>query len=101
GLTGLGVSFLMVYMIYLIQVYVIAKVKYHFSFTSSFLKIFAVQFSLALMSFAIVNLIEKPYTYVIGTLLIGVSCWYSYLELESRIGLKEIIRGFLQKYRNK
>ena len=101
GLTGLGVSFLFVYMIYLTQVYIVAKVKYQFSFTSSFIKIFIVQFSLALTSFAIVNLIDKPYAYILGMLLIGISCWYSYIELESRIGLKEIIQEFIQKTKNK
>ena len=101
GLTGLGISFLIVYLIYLIQVYLIAKVKYQFSFTSSFIKIFIIQFSLAVTSFAIVNLINEPYTYIIGVLLIAVSGWYSYVELENRIGLKEIIQGFIQKIRNR
>ncbi|CAK7052395.1 MAG TPA: O-antigen translocase [Porphyromonadaceae bacterium] len=101
GLTGLGVSFLIVYLIYLIQVYFIAKIKYQFSFTSSFLKIFIIQFSLAVTSFAIVNLMDEPYTYIIGVLLIIVSGWYSYVELENRIGLKEIIQGFIQKIRNR
>lgn len=101
GLTGLGISFLIVYMIYLTQVYIIAKVKYQFSFTSSFIKIFIVQFSLALTSFAIVNLTDKPYSYILGMSLIGISGWYSYIELESRIGLKEIIQEFIQKIKNK
>lgn len=101
GLTGLGVAFLVVYVVYLIQVYFIAKVKYRFSFTTSFVKIFAIQFSLAVMSFAIVNLANDPYTYILGIILIGISLWYSYVELEDRIGLKEIIQDFIQKIRKK
>lgn len=97
GLTGLGIAFLVVYMIYMVQVYIIAKMKYQFSFTTSFIKIFAIQLTLALISFAVVNLIEKPLAYLIGTALIGFSCWYSYVELESRIGLREIVQGFIQK----
>jgi hypothetical protein len=44
---------------------------------------------------------DEPYTYIIGVLLIIVSGWYSYVELENRIGLKEIIQGFIQKIRNR
>jgi hypothetical protein len=33
--------------------------------------------------------------------LILVSGWYSYKELESRIGIKEILDGVLSKFRKK
>ena len=96
-INGTGHCIMVVYMIYMVQVYIIAKMKYQFSFTTSFIKIFAIQLTLALISFAVVNLIEKPLAYLIGTALIGFSCWYSYVELESRIGLREIVQGFIQK----
>ena len=38
-INGLGIAFLVVYMIYMVQVYIIAKMKYQFSFTTSFIKI--------------------------------------------------------------
>ncbi|MEA5063444.1 MAG: O-antigen translocase [Petrimonas sp.] len=101
NLSGLGLAFLISYFVALIQVFVIAKLKYQFSFTPSFVKIFIIQFSLALMSFAIVSLISKPYTYIFGIVLIGISCWYSYIELESRIGVKELVREFIQKARKR
>ena len=101
GLTGLGIAFLITYIMYLIQVYFIAKVKYQFSFASSFIKIFTIQFLLALLGFLIVNLVEQPYSYILGTILIGLSWWYSYKELEKRIGLKDIIQSINQKIRKK
>ncbi len=92
GLTGLGISFFATYLLYLIQVYVIAKIKYSFTFHHSLIRIFGIQFVLALSCFFVVNFISTPYSYLPGILLIVVSGWYSYKELEKRIGLKEIIQ---------
>ncbi|MDD4697434.1 MAG: O-antigen translocase [Fermentimonas sp.] len=101
GLTGLGIAFLISYILYLLQVYFIAKVKYQFSFSSSFIRIFVIQFLLAIAGFLVVNIISQPYTYFFGVLLIAISGWYSYKELESRIGVNEIIKGFLEKLKKK
>ena len=90
GLTGLGISFMVGYLVYLIQVFVLSKIKYQFSFDSDFIRIFIIQFLLALSSFIVVKFIENPYNYIIGTGLILVSTWYSYKELDKRIGLKRI-----------
>jgi len=101
GLTGLGFSFLISYVVYLIQVYVIARVKYHFSFHKEGIMVFAVQFLLALLGFFVVRLIEYPYAYLPGFILIAVSTWYSFRELEKRMGMKEIIQDFMQKIKKK
>ena len=99
GLTGLGISFLVGYLVYLIQVFIIAKLKFEFSFNSDFLKVFLVQFSLALSCFLVVISFQQPYPYIIGTFLFLISIGYSLKELEKRIGIKEIIKGFT--HRNK
>ena len=100
GLTGLGVSFLVSFIFYLIQVYIIARVKYAFSFSRSFLNIFIVQFLLALLGFMAVKFLNQPYPYIAGVVLIGISGWYSIRELDKLIGVKEMMRDFLHK-RNK
>ncbi|MFA6360295.1 MAG: O-antigen translocase [Dysgonamonadaceae bacterium] len=97
GLTGLGFSFLITYIIYLIQVYVIAKMKYDFSFEKSFLVLFFIQFALALISFIAVKFLDQPYPYIVGVILIIISSWYSLNELEKRIAMKQIVRDFLRK----
>ena len=97
GLTGLGLSFLLSYMVYCIQVFIIAKVKYHFSFHKEGITVFTVQFLLALISFLVVRLIASPYSYYPGILLIAVSSWYSFRELDKRIGVKVIIGVIIQK----
>ena len=99
GLTGLGISFLLGYLVYLIQVFVIAKLKFEFSFNSDFLKVFIIQFSLALSCFLAVISFQQPYPYIVGTVLLLLSGGYSLNELEKRIGIKEIIKEFT--HRNK
>lgn len=101
GLTGLGMAFFASYILYFIQVYLIAKIKYKFSFKSSLLTIFFIQFSLAVLCFAVVVLMKQPYFYPIGIILIAFSGWYSYKELEKRIGIREIIQRGLQKFKRR
>lgn len=94
GLTGLGFSFLVSYIIYLIQVYWIARVKYGFKFHSGFLKLFGIQFGLALACFAVIKFLLPPWMYIIGVPIILISVWYSFKELDKRLGLKDILKKF-------
>lgn len=92
GLTGLGFSFLISYILYLIQVYWIANVKYNFRFHGEFVKIFSLQFALALVCFTIIKFIAPPWMYIIGVPIILISAWYSFKELDKRLGLKELLK---------
>jgi O-antigen/teichoic acid export membrane protein len=94
GLTGLGISFMVGFLLYFIQVFVLSKIKYQFSFDSAFIRIFAFQFLLAISCFIIVKIAGKPYSYISGMGLIMISVWYSYKELDKRLGIKSIITGF-------
>lgn len=97
GLTGLGISFLAAYMLYFIQVFILAKVKYQFSLYSSLIAIFLVQFLLAMLCLAVVTLVGQPYAYLAGIPLIAISIGYSYKKLEKRVGIKEFIKSKFQK----
>lgn len=99
GLTGLGVSFFLSYFLYFIQVFFVAREKYEFGFTQAFYKIFGLQIALASFCFAVVKLLGSPYSYIIGSLLIAVSAFYAYKELDKRLDMKAIIVSI--KYRFK
>lgn len=88
GLNGLGMSFLLSYFVYLFQVFLVTKKKYGFNFDPPFKKIFIIQFSLCVFSFIIMKLINEPYTYPIGLILFIASSYYSYFEIDKRVGLK-------------
>ncbi|PMB24595.1 O-antigen translocase [Fischerella thermalis CCMEE 5319] len=98
GLTGLGLSFLVAYFIYLIQVYGVANLKFRFHFNAEFIKISSLQLGLALLSFLVVKLLCNPYMYLAGGGLIILSAWYSWKELDKRLDLKAIIVSIKNRF---
>ncbi len=92
GLTGLGVSFMAGYIIYLVQVYSIVKSKYAFRFDTEFYKIFGLNLALILTGFALVKVLPPVYAYGIGFILICLSIWYSFIQLDKRMGIMAMIR---------
>lgn len=101
GLTGLGLSFMLSYLLYLTQVFLISKTKYSFAFDSSFIRIFAIQFSLAIVCFIEIKVFARPYSLIIGVVLILISAGLSYRELDKRIGIKAIYTNILEKFKKK
>jgi O-antigen/teichoic acid export membrane protein len=101
GLTGLGISFFIAYVLVLIQVFIIAKKKYSYNISSGLLKIFIVQFVLALSCFLIVQLLERIWAYSVGTCLIVASSVYSLFELDNRLGVIKILNNLLIRFKSK
>lgn len=93
GLAGLGISFLLVYVIYFVQVSIIAKRKYEFSYERNFYRIFIFQLLLIVACFVISFVLPNPVLkYSIGTIIIVISTWFSIIELDKRIGIKEFFK---------
>lgn len=97
GLEGLGISFFVGYLIYLVQVLYIAKRKYTFSFQKSFYKIFGILFLLGVLCFMSSRLLNPPYLYIWGLLLVLFSSYFSLSELNKRLGLIPLILEKLRK----
>ncbi|WP_243348777.1 O-antigen translocase [Parabacteroides sp. FAFU027] len=97
GLTGLGVSFFLAFILAFIQVYLINRVKFGFLFNSAFTRIFIFQFSLAIGAFLSVFYLPQPYPYVVGLILITLSAISSYRELDKRIGLGGIMKNTIRR----
>jgi O-antigen/teichoic acid export membrane protein len=98
GLTGLGISFMVSYLLYLIQIFVLSKIKYQFSFDAAFRRIFTIQLLLAIICFIVVKSISEPYLYISGLVLIIISAWYSYKELDKRLGLSHVFMNLKNRY---
>lgn len=97
GLKGIGISFLLSYFIYFIQVYYICNRKYGFVFTPDFLKIFIVQFCLTVFCFISVRFVKPPYHYLPGISIIAASTWYSFSVLNKQIDFKRIVNNLINK----
>lgn len=98
GLSGLGISFLISYIFFLIQVFLIAKFRYEFGFTNSFYKIFVLQLLLAITCLVAVKLLISPYSYIFGFILIALSSFFSYRELDKRLGIKSIFSDIKSRF---
>lgn len=94
GLNGLGVSFMISYLLYAAQIYFIVKRKYNFGFDIELLKIFGSQVAIGFLSLGIVKLVSSPWSYILGIPIIALSMCYSYLELNKRLDLRMILKNF-------
>ncbi|KAF2333151.1 oligosaccharide flippase family protein [Flavobacterium daemonense] len=92
GLEGLGISFLLMYFFYFIQVFFVCKKKYDFILQTKFLKILVQQFIIGLCCFLINRYVTAPYSYFFGTLGCLFSIGFSLIELDKLFNLKSLIR---------
>ena len=90
GLNGLGISFLAGYVVYLGQIYFLAKFKYAFFIQRDFFRLFSIQLLFGLVCFIIIRYVPAPWSYVPGGLMIACSTALSLIELDKRLGLKAI-----------
>jgi O-antigen/teichoic acid export membrane protein len=97
GLTGLGASFLLGYLLYLVQVLLLTNRLYHFKFNKVFIKIFFIQGTLGLMCFLSAIYLKGWTAYATGGALFLCSAAYAIIEIDKRIGLKQIFKKFKGK----
>jgi O-antigen/teichoic acid export membrane protein len=98
GLEGLGISFFVGYLIYLVQVFIIARRKYKFVFDKVFYKIFIFQFLIGVLCFIISRLLANTlYLYIFGSIIILISSYYSLIELDKRLRLIHLIKEKFKK----
>ena len=97
GLKGLGISFLISFALYFLQVFFLVKNKYEFSFNSKFYKIFGIQLSMGILCFLITMFVPNPWNYFVGLPFILISLWFSYIELDKRMDLKGILNNYRKK----
>ncbi len=90
GLNGLGVSFMVGYLVYLVQVFLLSRHKYQFVFDKEFTRIFSFQFFIGLLCFMIIKFVPVPWAYIAGVPVIAISAWYSFRELDRRMELRAI-----------
>lgn len=94
GISGLGISYLILYIIYAFQVWVICRIKYNISLRKNILKIFIKQLPITVICFCFV-LLSPFLKYSLGSIFIILSCIISYKEINKRVNLKSI---FIKKY---
>ena len=97
GLSGLGISFLLGYTLHFFQMRIVCKRWYDISLDNSTLKIFLIQFSMAILSFLAGIFLSTIAGYSIGCILVIVSGIFSWKELNKRIPIKQLIESRFKK----
>lgn len=92
GLAGLGISFMIAYLIYLVQIVILTRSLYDLRFRASLVGLFIIQFSLGLGCFLLMKFAGGLKAYIGGSLLIISSAAYSFYELNRRVGFKELLK---------
>jgi O-antigen/teichoic acid export membrane protein len=95
GLQGLGISFMVAYFIYLIQVYFIANYKYSFNYNRDFFLILGVHLSLAII--VLMGYLVLDTNYILGSVITIISIWFSLHQLDKRMSIMEKIKQVLKK----
>ncbi len=94
GLMGLGVTFLINYIIHFVAIYFIARKRYQFQFNSEIYPILMIGIPLCFVGFIITFISNENLKYGLGTFLIIIGIWLSFRELNKRVNLRNILNKF-------
>lgn len=92
GLAGLGVAYSLSNILYFLQVFIIAKFRYNFSFSNSFARLFLVQNIFVVLCFLVVICFSSVWTYVFGAAITICSILFSLYGLDKKMDLRNILR---------
>lgn len=98
GLNGLGIAFMLNYLIYLIIVYTMTRRMYSFRLSKPFIQLFSIDFLMLMVSFIAIYT-QIAYKYVICVLVFLLCIVYTYKEMNKRIALpvNSIFNKFVRK----
>jgi len=97
GLEGLGISFLVYYMVHYFGIRLITKYRYGFYFEKGFYSVFTTCILLCGVSFLLTYL-ENPYLKFSGLAAVAIfSFVFSYIQLDKKMDIKEVFGKFFKR----
>ena len=97
GLEGMGISYLIGYIIYAVQVYRVAQKMYGFYFDAYVLKKCTVHLAFLIFAFLIMRFFNPIFQYTVGILLIAFSVFFSVRILEQKISFFANLKNRFKK----
>jgi O-antigen/teichoic acid export membrane protein len=95
GLRGIGISFMVYYMIHFSIIYLIIKLRYQFSLSREFLFTFMVCVLFCGISFILTFIDNSQIKYSMLMIMIIISSWFTIRLLNKKVDLMEIIKRLL------
>lgn len=97
GLKGLGMSFLVGYFVYFLQIYFFTKVKYGFTLENRVINQFILFLTVGIVCFMIVKNIQELPAYLLGgTIVIMVSA-FSFYQLDKKTDMIKALKNKIRK----
>ena len=97
GLKGLGIAFLLSYILYSIQLYIISRIQHNYAFSASFGEAFFIQLLLLLGALILALTLNQWQIYIFGGFLAAFSIFSAYRGLNARMNLNIVLRNLLNK----
>lgn len=98
GLTGIGVSFIISYLYYLLQSLLVCNRRYRFVLTKQTIILLVAFFSIGLIILIVITNLPFVLGKIVGVIAIIISCCFSYIKLDKLIGISSFIkRKFIKK----
>lgn len=97
GLNGLGVSFILTYILGSLFSFFVSKWKYEFSFPRKFLSQFFILYGFVLLSFITVFIQHNVFRYIGGAVIFGLSAFYSLHKLNDLMDFRAFFSGKLNR----
>ncbi|SRX74792.1 O-antigen translocase [Aequorivita antarctica] len=97
GLEGLGISFLLYYIIHFAGIRIITKYRYGFYFEKGFYSVFAICILLCGVSFLLTYLENTYLKYIALSLVALFSFVFSYIQLDKKMDIKEVFGKFFRR----
>lgn len=101
GLIGLGISFIINYLFGITLTLSFAFKMYGFKYDKLTLKVFTISLFLVLGAFTSSFFLKNFARYLVGFIFLVITIFYTYFELNKRIGLQSLLNGFIAKLLNK
>lgn len=96
GLTGLGISYLLSFLLYYIQVWMVCHFRYDYHANPVIRKIFFPGFILGIVCVGLVIFTSPAIRYSVGSIIVVISLIFSFCGLDSRISLGKLLYGWFK-----
>ena len=97
GLNGLGISFILSYLLGMVLAYSVLRWKYNFGFPKVFYGRLLISYGFIVLSFFTIFIPEIEYRYIAGTMVLILATFYSLKKLNELMDLKSFIAGKLKR----
>lgn len=98
-LLGIGLAFIINYIIYGIYIYKVVKVKYEFTYYKANLNLIGVNLLIGIFSIIIIFSTATYWTYILLSIVFIFSISYSFSELNKRVAVLDFIKNKFKKFK--